>query len=175
MTNALPKTPLQQLLVERGVQVAAILRKRKTARSLVAGLCGSLAHSVLMYLKSILGLLPQFQRYEYLQRLMSHLMGTAIHPLAPWAISFLNGSVILGFLFGRLYRYLPAQSGLAKGAVFGCFGWLLMNLAFFPIVGEGLFATSIGLGIAPTLFSMAMLLAYSVTMGWAYSAFMPTR
>ena len=45
-----------------------------------------------------------------------------------------------------------------------------MNLVFFPLLGMGLFATRIGLGFAPALFSIAMLLAYSIVMGFVYAA-----
>ncbi len=141
----------------------------------VAGLCGSLAHTVLMRLKLTAGLLPEFQPYEDLQQSLSQLTGTKVPPLVPWAISFFNGSIILSFLFGRLHRYLPGGSGGAKGVVFGCLGWLLMGLVFFPVLGEGLFATGIGLGIAPALFSLTMLLTYSITLGLAYSVLFPVR
>ena len=45
-----------------------------------------------------------------------------------------------------------------------------MGLVVFPMLGEGLFATGLGLGIAPALFSLLMLLTYSVTLGAAYGA-----
>jgi hypothetical protein len=43
-----------------------------------------------------------------------------------------------------------------------------MGLVFFPLLGLGLFATGIGLGVWPALFSLAMLLTYSVVMGVVY-------
>ena len=138
-------------------------------KSFAAGFCGSLAHSALMYLKSALNLLPQFQPYHDLQRMIAHIIGVDVHPLVPWAVSFFNGSVILSLLFGHLYRSLPGRNGLMKGIVFGGIGWLLMNLLFFPMMGEGPLATHVGLGLAPALFSLAMLMAYSITLGIAYS------
>ena len=44
-----------------------------------------------------------------------------------------------------------------------------MGLLFFPVLGQGLFATGAGLGARPALFSLAMLLTYSIFMGIAYS------
>jgi hypothetical protein len=139
-------------------------------KSLAAGLCGSAAHTGLMFLKSRLGWLPSFHPYEDLQQTLSHLVGGSVHPLVPWALSFLNGAVVLGILFGRIYRLLPGRSGAAKGFVFGVFGWLVMGVLFFPTLDRGLFATGAGLGVLPALFSLAMLLAYGVIMGIAYSA-----
>jgi hypothetical protein len=139
-------------------------------KSVAAGLCGSAAHSGLMLLKSGMGWLPSFHPYEDLQLRLSEWVGGSVHPLLPWALSFLNGAVVLGILFGRLYRVLPGRSGAAKGFVFGIFGWIAMGLLFFPMLDQGLFATEAGLGIRPALFSLLMLLTYSVIMGIAYSA-----
>jgi hypothetical protein len=139
-------------------------------RSLAAGLCGSAAHFGLMFLKSWMGWLPSFHPYEDLQQMLSHLVGGSVHPLVPWALSFLNGAVVLGILFGRTYRWLPGRSGATKGFVFGVFGWIVMGVLFFPMLGRGLFATGAGLGVLPALFSLVMLLTYGIIMGIAYSA-----
>jgi len=138
-------------------------------KSLAAGLCGSAAHSGLMFLKSRMGWLPSFNPYEDLQHMLSHLVGGSVHPLVPWALSFLNGAVVLGILFGRTYRWLPGRSGAAKGFVFGVFGWVVMGVLFFPMLDRGLFATGAGLGMLPALFSLLMLLTYGMIMGIAYS------
>jgi hypothetical protein len=138
-------------------------------RSLAAGFCGSAAHSGLMFLKSHFDLLPSFHPYEDLQRTLSELVGSSVHPWVPWALSFLNGSIVLGFIFGRTYQLLPGGSGAAKGFVFGLLGWLVMGLLFFPILGRGAFATQVGLGFLPALFSLLMVLSYSIVMGMAYS------
>lgn len=45
-----------------------------------------------------------------------------------------------------------------------------MGLAFFPIIGLGFFALEAGLGISPALFSLTMLLTYSIVMGAVYDA-----
>ena len=136
----------------------------------IAGLCGSIAHSLLMYFKSRSGLLPTFQPYDSLQKTLSELTGTAIHPVVPWVLSFLNGSIIMGFIFGVAYRWLPGRTGAFKGAIFGVLGWAIMGLIFFPLIGLGPFAFQVGLGVRPALFSLAMLLAYSIVMGIVYGA-----
>lgn len=138
-------------------------------KSLAAGLCGSAAHSGLMFLKYRMGWLPSFHPYEDMQQALSGLVGGSVPPAIPWALSFLNGAVVLGILFGRLYRFLPGRSGAVKGFVFGVFGWMAMGVLLFPLLGQGLFATQAGLGARPALFSLAMLLTYSIIMGIAYS------
>jgi hypothetical protein len=115
-------------------------------------------------------LLPAFQPYESFQAALSHMIGGQVHPFVPWALSFLNGATILGFGFGRLYLHLPGRSGAAKGLAFGIAGWLAMGLVFFPLIGLGPFATGLGLGVEPALFSLAMIQAYSLVLGSVYSA-----
>ena len=143
--------------------------------SMVAGLAGSVAHSSLMFLKYRAGLLPSFQPYDDLQRALSDLFGTSVHPAVSWVLSFANGALILGFLFARTYRLLPGQNGAVKGLVFGLLGWIAMGLFFFPLLGRGLFATQAGLGLLPSVFSLLMVLTYSITLGIVYSVLRPKR
>ena len=145
-------------------------RRDRIWKAVVAGLCGSIVHSLLMYFKSWAGLLPSFQPYESLQTTLSHVTGTAIHPVVPWVLSFLNGSTVVGLIFGHLYRWLPGNAGAIKGTIYGVLGWAIMGLVFFPMIGLGFFALQVGLGISPALFSLAMLLTYSVILGIVYDA-----
>jgi Na+/proline symporter len=138
-------------------------------KSIAAGLCGSAAHSALMALKSWARILPSFQPYDDLQAVLTALVGSSVHPAVPWLLSYFNGSVVLGFLFGHFYRRLPGDTGVMKGMVFGFAVWIVMSLTFFPAIGKGLFAAQAGLGIAPAFFTLFMVLTYSVTLGIAYS------
>jgi hypothetical protein len=138
-------------------------------KSAIAGLCGSTAHSLLMYFKTRSGLLPAFQPYETLQLALGDWIGRDIPRLVPWAMSFVNGSTIAGPIFALSYRWLPGDNGAIKGLVYGAAGWVVMGTIFFPLLGLGLFAIDVGLGVWPALFSLAMLLTYSVVMGIVYS------
>jgi hypothetical protein len=137
-------------------------------RSIIAGVAGSIVHFLFMHLKSQIGLLPAFQPYQSFQVALSHWVGADVPAGVPWALSFLNGMTILGFLFARTHRLLPGRTGAAKGMVFGLIGWVLMGLIFFPLIGLGPFATGSGLGVGPALLSLAMLLTYSVVLGTVY-------
>jgi uncharacterized protein DUF6789 len=143
----------------------------RTWKSIAAGLCGSAAHTLLMALKSWARILPSFQPYDDLQTLLTTVIGNSVDPVIPWALSYFNGSVVLGFLFGRLYQNLPGRTGVMKGLIFGGGVWLAMGLVFFPALGKGWFAAQTGLGLAPTFFTLVMVLTYSVTLGVAYSVF----
>ena len=89
-------------------------------------------------------------------------------PSVAWLLGFVNGAVIWGFVFGQAYRFLPGKSPWQKGVFFGVCAWAVMGLVFFPLVDRGIFAVRLGLGIAPAILLLVMLLAYSVTMSIVY-------
>jgi uncharacterized protein DUF6789 len=140
----------------------------KIWKVVVAGFCGSITHTVLMLVKTKLGILEPFQPYQSLQIALGYWTGEYVHPLLPWLISYVNGSTAAGLAFANFYWHLPGSSGVVKGFIAGVLGWLVMDLIFFPLLGLGLFATGLGLGPRPALFSLAMMLAYSVVMGTVY-------
>ncbi len=140
------------------------------ARSLAASFSGSALHSLLMAAKAWFDWLPGFQPYERLQAVLGGLVGAPVHPLVPWALSFVSGATLIGLVFGAVYRRLPGRSGAVKGLSFGLVAWAAMGLALFPLLGFGLFAAGTSSGLAPVAFSLAMLLTYSVGMGLVYSA-----
>ena len=137
---------------------------------MIAGLSGSAVHFLFMYFKSYLGLLPAFQPYQSFQAALNYWVGTEVPAIVPWALSFLNGMTILGFLFARINPLLPGRTGAAKGVTFGLIGWVFMGLVFFPVIGLGPFAVRVGSGIGPALLSLVMLQTYSIVLGTVYAA-----
>jgi hypothetical protein len=96
-------------------------------RSIIAGSAGSLVHFLFMYFKSRLGLLPSFQPYQSFQIALSRWVGSDVPAIVPWLLSFLNGMMLIGLLFGRMIQFLPGRSGATKGLSFGFIGWVLMK------------------------------------------------
>jgi hypothetical protein len=136
--------------------------------SLIAGLCGTAVHSLLVLVHSKTGPLPEFQPNDDLRRALSSLMGADVYPSVAWLLLFVNGAVIWGFIFGQIYRFLPGKGPGRKGVFFGVCVWIVMGLVFFPLVDRGVFAVRLGLGIAPAILMLVMLLTYSVTMSFVY-------
>ena len=112
----------------------------------------------------------RFNRIKAFKLPFSRWVRTNIPATVPWLLSFLNGMTILGFLFARFNRLLPGKTGLSRGLSFGLIGWLFMGLIFFPLIGLGPFAIGAGLGIAPAMMSLGMVLTYSVVLGTVYVA-----
>ncbi len=134
---------------------------------LLAGLAGVLAQSTLMGLKVAFGVLPEFHPHDDLQRLLRFAFGETLGPYSLWLLSYFKGSVVLSFLFSRLFNWMPFRSGVAKGAFFGLGAWLVFGVLLFPMLGIGLFGTE--RGYAPLFFSLLMLMVYSITMGLVYA------
>ena len=139
-------------------------------RAVIAGSAGSIVHFLFMYLRERAGLLPAFQPYHSFQVVLSQWVGTKVPAVVPWALSFVNGMTILGFLYARVNRVLPGRTGAVKGVTFGLIGWVLMDLIFFPLIGLGPFAIGVGLGIWPAVMSLVMLQTYSIVVGTVYVA-----
>jgi hypothetical protein len=150
--------------------VQAMIVKGWVWKPIIAGLAGTIVHFGFMSLRSRIGLLPSFQPYHSFQATLSYWAGADVPPIVPWLLSFLNGMTILGFLFGRLNRLLPGRTGATKGLTFGLLGWMMMGLIFFPVIGLGPFAIGVGLGIAPAMLSLVMVLTYSIVLGTVYVA-----
>jgi hypothetical protein len=167
---------LRQIKTERAIFIciAAMEWRRHFDwiwKSIVASGCGSLVHLLLMEFKTRTGLLPGFDPSTALEAALSRVLADAI-PLniAPWLFSQLNGATLIGLLFGRFFHLLPGGSGLAKGFILGVAGWLVLTMVLFPALGFGVFAFSLGLGVGPTVFSLAMVQAYSLVLGVVYAA-----
>ncbi len=141
---------------------------RKLRNAFIAGFCGTVVHSLLMLVHGTSGPLPGFQPNEDIQRGLSWLAGAEVHAGLVWLLSFVNGAIVWGFVFGQTYRFLPGKSSWLKGVYFGVCAWLVMGLLFFPLVDRGIFAAKLGLGLAPAVLMLGALLAYSVTMSLVY-------
>ena len=145
------------------------LFQRWVWKSLAAGLCGAIAHTLLILLKTHAGWLPSFQPYAALQTTLNQLVGSDVPAIIPWVISYLNSMTVVGLLFGSTYRLLPGKHGITKGFLVGVLVWLIMGSVFFPAIGLGFFAWDVGQGFKPTLFSLTMVQAYSSVMGKVFA------
>ncbi|HMN70411.1 MAG TPA: hypothetical protein PKA55_00940 [Rhodoblastus sp.] len=139
-------------------------------KSFLAGFAGTLAQMTLSFLKTRLGILPEFQPYEQFQRALKALTGASLSPSLAYALTFINGAVIWGFIFARLYRWLPGRTPLRKGLFFALCAWLGSSLVLLPFMGLGPFALGAGLGFGPALFMAVGLTVYSCVMSFAYHA-----
>lgn len=145
------------------------MKLRNFIASLLAGLGATTVHMALMSIKHRAGILPEFEPYEDLQRLLSSATSLSLDPPFSWLLPLINGAVILGFVFGRLFVHLPGSTAIVKGAVFGFAAWLIMGLGLLPLAGRGVFAYRLGLGGLPAALMLVMLMLYAIVMSLLYA------
>jgi hypothetical protein len=140
----------------------------KILLSLLAGLGASTVHLILMELKQRTGILPAFDPYTDLQRMLSSFSSVALTAPWSWLLPYINGAMLLGFLFGQSFSHLPGRTAWARGVAFGLLAWLLLGLGLLPLAGSGIFAYKLALGIMPALLMLAMLTVYGVAVSLLY-------
>lgn len=143
---------------------------RRFRDAVIAGVCGSSTQSALMASRDSLGILPGFQPYTDIQRLLFELIGGSAPSAMQMVLPFVSGALIWSSIFAWAYPQIPGTTPLAKGFAVALFAWLLTGVVIFPLIGKGLFAVSVGAGLGPALLMFVMLSAYcfvlSLVYGW---------
>ncbi len=142
---------------------------RNFISSLLAGFGATAVHIALMAIKHRAGILPGFEPYEDLQRLLSSATAWSFESPFSWLLPYINGALILGFVFGKLFIHLPGRTAIAKGGVFGFAAWLVMGLGLLPLAGRGVFGHELGLGALPAALMLAMIMIYAIVMSLLYA------
>jgi hypothetical protein len=145
------------------------MKLRSFLSSLAAGFGATLVHVALMSIKHRAGILPDFEPYEDLQRLLASMTALSLDAPFSWLLPLINGALVLGFVFGRLFSYLPGRTAIAKGAAFGVAAWLIMGFGLLPLAGRGIFAYTLGLGGLPAALMFVMLVLYAIVMSLLYA------
>ena len=119
-------------------------------RAMIGGFVATVALSVLMLMKSMMGVMPGLDVIHMLTGMAHGMMGLPANPAVGWMLHFLIGTVLWGIGFALLYKSLPGDGPLFKGIVFGVLAWLLMMLIPMPMAGAGLFGMKMGM-MAPVM------------------------
>lgn len=131
-------------------------------KGVIAGFVATTVLSMLMLMKSAMGLMPELD----VVAMLGSMMGTG--PAMGWIAHFMIGSVVWGGLFAVLSPSLPGGSLWLKGVVFGIGAWLLMMVAVMPMAGAGFFGTS--LGMAAPVMTLMLHVIFGAVLGGVYSA-----
>lgn len=127
---------------------------------LIAGLAATAVLSVLMIMKSAMGLMPEL---DVITMLAGMLGGSLI---MGWIAHFVIGTVAWGGLFAFLYERIPGGSPIMKGIAFGVAGWLAMMFVVMPMAGAGLFG--LGLGIMAPVMTLFLHIIFGFVLGYVY-------
>jgi len=129
-------------------------------KGMIAGFVATAVLSMLMLMKSAMGLMPELDIIS----MLSGMMGSGL--AMGWIAHFMIGTVIWGGLFALFGPKLPGGSFWLKGVIFGVGAWLLMMLAVMPMAGAGVFGMNLGM-VAPVM-TLMLHLIYGTVLGGVY-------
>lgn len=149
-----------------GGLTGALLERLRNA--VIAGVCGMAAQSALMAARRHLDILPAFQPYEDLQKLLANFVGAGWAHSLSWLLPMVSGAVVWSSIFAWAYERIPAATAIGKGLLVTGVAWLLTGLVILPAIGHGVFATGAGAGAWPAVLMLGMLSAYCLTLSLVY-------
>ena len=112
--------------------------------SIISSFVATVALSVVMIFKSMMGLMPELNVITMLGNMMGGSLAIG------WMAHFIIGTVVWGAVFALLSRSLPGKIRVSTGMVFGAAAWLLMMIFVMPMAGAGLFGLRLGMA-APVM------------------------
>ncbi|WP_418317103.1 DUF6789 family protein [Piscinibacter sakaiensis] len=131
------------------------------SKGLLAGLAATAVLSALMWVKAMMGVMPELD----LPGMLASMMGAPDTPALGWAAHLMIGIVGYGLLISKA-GLLATGSPITNGIVLAAVGWLVMMVVLMPLAGAGLFALSLGL-MAP-LMTLMLHLIFGAVLGWAF-------
>lgn len=134
----------------------------KLVRGMAAGFIATVVLSVLMAMKTTMGVMPELD----LPRMIAGMMGMGDVPVVGWAVHFMIGIVIYGAAIAILDERLPGDRAVVHGLIVGSIGWLMMMVVLMPMVGAGMFGLHLG-AMAP-LMTLVLHLIFGAVLGWYY-------
>lgn len=132
---------------------------QKILKGMLAGFVATAGLSIIMALKSVVGIMPQLDVIGILSGMLgsSRAMG--------WFVHFVIGTVLYGTAIASLS--VPGiKSFTLSGLVLGVGGWLVMMIVLMPLAGHGSFGTD--LGIITPLMTLMLHLVFGAILGWTY-------
>lgn len=135
-------------------------------RGIVAGLGATVMLSILMFMKGMMGLMPELNVIAMLGNMAEEMMGMGGASVG-WALHFVIGGFVFGTLFAILNDKLPGDSQIKKGLVFGILAWFMMMVAVMPMAGAGMFGMGIGM-MAPVM-TLMLHLIFGAALGFVYA------
>ncbi|HZD25976.1 MAG TPA: DUF6789 family protein [Alphaproteobacteria bacterium] len=139
-------------------------------RSIIAGFVATVVLSLLMIMKSAMGMMPQLDVVSMLGGMAQRMTGAG-GPAMGWLIHFLIGTVLWGVLFALLHERLPGTQAVIKGLSFSVLAWLLMMILAMPMAGAGFFGVRIGI-MAPVA-TLILHLVWGAVLGIVFQ-FLPS-
>ena len=131
-------------------------------KAMLAGFVATAVMSVLMVMKTMMGVMPELD----IAAMLAKMMGAPDTPIIGWVGHFMIGTVGYGIVFALLAGKLPG-SLVVQGTIVGMLGWLAMMVMVMPMAGAGLFGLNFGI-MAPIM-TLMLHLIFGAVLGWVYA------
>lgn len=129
-------------------------------RGIGAGFAATVALSMIMVAKGMMGLMPELNVIA----MLNQMMGSA--PIVGWIAHFMIGMLAWGVGFVFFNKLLPGKTNLIKGITFGVIAWAMMMLAVMPMAGAGFFGLKLGM-MAPVM-TLMLHVIFGAVLGSVY-------
>lgn len=140
---------------------------QNVGKGMIAGFAATVVLSVIMVMKSAIGLMPELDVIGMLTQMVN-----ASSPIVGWVIHFVIGTVVWGALFAWLDPSVPGQGHWLKGVVFGIAAWVLMMVVVMPMAGAGFFGMNLGM-MAPVM-TLVLHIIFGAVLGGIYGLERPS-
>lgn len=134
-------------------------------KGIIAGFVATVVLSLLMLMKSMMGLMPELNVIQMLTEMANARMGTPPEPMVGWVLHFIIGTFVYGILYHLLRGALPGGA-VVSGIIVGLIGWLVMMIVIMPMAGAGLFG--LNLGIMAPIMTMMLHVIFGAVLGFTY-------
>jgi hypothetical protein len=135
---------------------------KNIGKAMLAGFVATVALSVLMVIKAMMGIMPELDIAEMLAKMM----GSPDAPILGWVGHFMIGTIGYGIAFSYLAGRLPG-SFVVQGVIVGILGWMVMMIVVMPMAGAGLFGLNFGI-MAPMM-TLMLHIIFGAVLGWTFS------
>lgn len=143
-----------------------IIYERNIPKGLLVGFIATVVLSVLMLMKTMMGLMPQLDVIA----MLSGMLGRG--PAIGWLVHFFIGTVLYGSAIALLASR-ATRSATMSGVLLGVIGWLIMMILLMPMAGQGLFGMNLGL-MAPIM-TLILHLIFGAVLGAVYGKLAATH
>jgi hypothetical protein len=126
---------------------------------LISGLVATIALSIIMVVKTKMGVMPELNAIK----MLAGMMGSSL--IMGWVAHFIIGIFVWGILFALLVNKLPGGV-MISAILFSIGAWLIMMLGPMPMTGEGLFGLKLGMMVPVA--TLMLHIIWGVVLGFVY-------
>lgn len=134
----------------------------KALKGILAGLAATVVLSLLMVMKSKMGLMPDVNVIS----MLASKMGGEIS--MGWVAHFMIGTLGYGLAYAFVFSALPFGGHVSRGIALGIVGWFMMMIAVMPMMGAGLFGLGMPSGVMVPVATLVLHVIFGAVLGFVY-------